>query len=89
MVKTKKEETRKSADNATQFAFHDEDASFEVSGFVSGRVGRKVTFTTTTTNVTDDSQLIDFLEDSVSLYTMLLVFTDDTQSVLISVERVS
>jgi hypothetical protein len=58
-----------------------------VNGFLAGKVGRKITQTITTTNVPNDTAVYAFSEGATSLYTYTVIYTDATQSVLLSAER--
>lgn len=87
MNKTQKPLTKKNFENAVQAAFNDEDASLTTQGFVTGKVGRKIEFATTTTTVPNDTQIITFKEDGVTLYELTLIYTDSTLATLISAER--
>lgn len=87
MSKTQRELTKKNEANAIQAAFNDSDASLSVQSFVTGKVGRKITFALAATTVTDDTQVITFEEDGETLYVLTLIYTDATLNTLISVER--
>lgn len=67
--------------------FNDEDFTTAVDGFLSGLVGRRIDFATTTTTVTGDTQVVTFSENGTQLKVYTLVFTDGTQTVLSYVER--
>lgn len=70
-----------------RYAYNNENASISVDGFLTGAVGRKIEQTVDTTNVADDTLVLNFSENGVDLYEYTLIFTDDTYSLLISAER--
>ncbi len=84
---TRKIMTQKDADQATRESYNDVDASASMSGFLTPLVGRKVTQTITTTSVSGDTSVFSFSESGVALYTLTVIYTDATQSTMISVER--
>jgi len=57
-------------------------------GWVTGKVGRKITYSIVTTNVEDDTQRNEYVEDGVVLLVLDTVFTDGTRTSLSYVERV-
>jgi hypothetical protein len=65
------------------------DNSLITSGFLVGKVGRKIEIARATTNVADDTQVITFIQDGATLYTLEIVYTDATLSELISAERIA
>jgi hypothetical protein len=69
-------------------SFNNVDKSFTTNGWLSAQVGNKITFLTFTTTVSGDSQRISFYDqETILLYQLSLVFTDGTQSTLLSAER--
>lgn len=70
-----------------QQSFQPEDGSLNISGFVVGLVGRKVTATTSTTSVSGDTTTFAFSENGNALYSIKVIYTDSTQSTFISAER--
>lgn len=76
------------ANQALQQSFNQVDASLTTNGFLIGKVGNKITQTISTTTVSNDTSTFNFYCDLTTLlYTYVLVFTDGTQSVLISATR--
>lgn len=70
-------------------AFNEVNDTLTVDGFLVSVVGRKVTQTISTTTIAGDTATFDFSESGTPLYSLKLIFTDGTQSVLISAERIS
>lgn len=89
MSSTVKIMTQKDADQATRTAYNDVNATIGVDGFLTGLVGRKITQTITTTSVTGDTAVFSFYENfgSSLLYTITVVYTDGTQTTLLSATR--
>lgn len=76
------------ANQALQQSFNQVDASITTNGFLIGKVGNKITQTISTTTVLNDTATFNFYCDlTTPLYTYVLVFTDSTQSTLISATR--
>lgn len=65
----------------------DEDMTIMVNGFLAGKVGRKIIQTITTTTIPNDTAVFAFSESGTALYTYTIIYTDATQSVLLSAER--
>lgn len=78
-----------SSDNVLRDVHSQVDNSIITSGFLVGKVGRKIEISKTTTNVPDDTQVIAFKEDGITLYTLECVYADATLSELISAERIA
>lgn len=87
MANTQKPLSERDANQTLQHAYNDVDGSLTTNGFLTGKVGRKIEQSITTTNVANDTAVIDFIENGNLLYTLTVVYTDATQSVLVSAER--
>lgn len=71
-----------------QASFNDADASLTTSGFLTGIVGRKITQTISTTSVAGDTATFSFYENLTTLlYTIQIIYTDSSQSTMISATR--
>jgi hypothetical protein len=81
--------SQKDEAQAIRQAQNDVNGTLGVDGFIVGLVGRQITFTTSTTNVTGDTLIVSFFENFGAnlLYTLTLIFSDGTQTVLLSVTR--
>jgi hypothetical protein len=89
MNKTTKKSSRKDGIQTLQMAFNDQDASITTSGFLTGKIGHKITLQIQTTNVSDDTELYSFYDETTLLYQIKLVYTGASKSQLISAERVA
>jgi hypothetical protein len=89
MSRTNKKSSKKDGLQTLQMAFNDSDASLTTSGFLSGKVGHKVTLAIQTTTVADDTELYSFFDDTELLYQIRLVYTSAAKVQLISAERVA
>lgn len=87
MSVTQKQLSQLDGNQTLKGAYNDVDASLTTSGFLSGKVGRKITQTITTTNVANDTIVFQFMEDSILLYEITQIYTDATYSTMISAER--
>jgi hypothetical protein len=67
----------------------DEDLSIMVSGFLAGKVGRKIDAAISTTSVANDTITYSYSELSQPLYAYKVIFTDGTRSEFLSAERIS
>lgn len=79
--------TQQSADNAIRESFNDVDKTLSVNGFVTAKVGHKITLSIGTTSITNDTETYSFFDSSTLLYTLVIIYTDGTRNVLVSVER--
>ena len=72
-----------------RYSYNDVDASLNVNGFLAGAVGRKIIQTITTTNVANDTQILDFTENSgtLALYQYTVIYSDASQTLMLSAER--
>ena len=87
MPKTTKRFSERDGNQTLQASFNDVDSSITIGGFLTGKVGRKIEQEITTTTVTDDTVIFTFSEDGTDLYELTLIYTDSSQSVLVSAER--
>lgn len=87
MANTKKQLSERDANQTLKHSYNDVDGSLTTNGFLVGKVGRKIVQTITTTNVANDTAILDFFEDGVLLYQYKIIYTDGTQATLISAER--
>ena len=76
-----------SQENVLRDAHNQTDNTILVNGFLAALVGRKITQQITTTNTTGDTAVLTFSENGTQLYVYTIVYTDATQSVLLSAER--
>lgn len=72
-----------SSENVLRSAHNQTDATISISGFVSARIGHKIT----RADVSATVETYSFFDGSTLLYTLTLTYTDATQTKLASVER--
>jgi hypothetical protein len=72
-----------------QSSYNDVNATLSVDGFLTGKVGRKVELTISTTTVVDDTETYSFSENGTALYALQIIYTDGTRAQMISAERIS
>jgi hypothetical protein len=88
-VDTLKRLSQKDQEQAIRQAQNDVNGTIGVDGFLTGLVGRQITQTISTTNVTGDTATFSFYENFGAnlLYTFVLIYTDGTQQTLLSATR--
>ena len=89
MGTTKKSYTDLDQEQLFKRSYNSETGTLGIDGFIAGKVGRKITRSITTTNVANDTEVFEFLEDGTLLYRLAVVYTDDTLTTLVSVERLA
>lgn len=80
------------ANQTLQGAFNDVDKSLTSAGFLVGKIGHKVTRTDTSGGFLTGSQTGDdytFYDSSLLLYTLRIIFTDSSKTIIVSAERVA
>ncbi len=87
MANTTKRFSERDADQTLQASFNDIDSSITTNGFLTGKVGRKITQVVSQTTVPGDTATVSFLESGNLLYTLTIIYTDSSQSVMLSAER--
>ena len=87
MGTTQKEVTHFDYQQTLKRSFNDADHGMLTSSFLAAKVGRKIVQTIATTTVANDTIIFDYMENSINLYTIKVVYTDGTQSVMLSCER--
>lgn len=89
MAKTSKNASSLDYEQAIQGAFNDVDYSVTTAGFLTGKIGRKIVQTIGTTSVVGDTADFSYYEGATLLYTIRVIYTDDTQTVMVSSERIA
>lgn len=90
MSNTSKRLSERDADQTLQSVYNITDASFTTSGFLSAKVGNKITQAVSTTSVSGDTSTFSFYDQETTLlYSLKLIFTDGTQATLLSAERIA
>jgi hypothetical protein len=70
-----------------QSSYNDVNATLSVDGFLTGKVGRKVELSITTTVLANDTEVYNFSEGGIALYELTIIYTDSTRAQLVSAER--
>lgn len=89
MAKTEKQLSDRDYQQTLRLAFNDVDGTLTTTGFLIGKVGRKVEVAISTTTVLNDTATYTFSENGTVLYSYKLIFTDGGRSQLISAERIA
>lgn len=80
---TQKPASNMSQENILRASANFEDGSLTTTGYLTGKVGRKVEVT----EVGADTEVYSFLEDGIQLYEITIIYTDGTKSTMLSAER--
>lgn len=87
---TDKTMTKKDDEQVQRYSYNDVNATFGVDGFIVGAINRRVTATTSTTNVSNDTVTFDFFQNtSELLYSIRVIYTDGSQSTFMEAERIA
>lgn len=86
---SQKQASTLSSENVLRDVHSSVDNSLITNGFLVGKVGRKIQSVISTTIVTNDTNTLTFSEDGTTLYVLRIIYTDDTQSTMISAERIA
>jgi hypothetical protein len=89
MSNTKKELSNFDHQQTLRASFNDVDNSITTGSYLTGKVGRKVTQTISTTTVANDTLTFSYTESAVLLYQIQVIYTDATYATMISAERIS
>lgn len=85
---TSKKLNERDADQIQQSIYNQTDASITASGWITAQVGNKITQTNSTTSVSGDTVTFSYFDKQTTLlYSIKLIFTDGTQTTLLSAER--
>lgn len=85
MAKTTKQLSKLDFEQVIQMQNVDEIASTMTTGFVQGKVGHKVTASTVSPTVVNYT----YSDGVLTLMTIQVVYTDSTQTTVVSVERIA
>lgn len=88
-MSSQKKLTQKDSEQAIRSSYNDAGNTLGVDGFLVGLVGRRVDIVTSTTTIANDTQTFTFSENGSQLYVLKLIYTDGTQSTLMSAERIA
>lgn len=89
MAKTSKTLSELDSSQVHQSEHNDTIGTKMVSGFVDGKIGRKVTMAISTTSIANDTETYTFSESGTDLLTIKVIYTDGDRDVFISAERMT
>lgn len=89
MSQTDKRLSERDPGQTLQHSYNEIDASITMAGFLTGKVGRKVEQTISSTTVPNDTLTFTFSESGTNLYSIQVIYTDSTYSTMLSAERIS
>lgn len=87
MSLTTKQPTKLDYEQSIQGAYNDVNATLSVDGFLTGKVGHKVSLALATTTIADDTEIYTFEDNGTLLYQITIIYTDDSRSLMVSAER--
>ena len=83
MSVTQKNQSSLDSGQTLKSAYNDNSGAFAVEGWVTGKVGRKITITASSATVDE----VEFIENGVSLMTMVITYNNGSHDVVLEVER--
>lgn len=87
---TSKPFSERDPDQTLRGSFNDVDKSLTTSGWLTSQIGNKITQTISTTTLVGDTSTFSYYDKQITLlYSIKLIFTDATQSILLSAERIA
>lgn len=89
MADTSKPLSKQDANQTLQYAFNDNTRTLAVSGFISAKVGHKITLTISTTNVSNDTETYEYFDGATSLMELQIIYTSGSRETMLSVERIA
>lgn len=87
MSGTTKKASNLSAENVLRSAHVQETGTISINGFVSAKVGHRITLALTTTSVANDTELYTYFDLTTQIMQLRVVYTDGSRGTLLSVER--
>lgn len=85
----KKDLSERDANQTLQSAYNDVDATISTNGFLVGKVGNQIVLAVSTTTASNDTYTYTFYDNGNHLYQIQIIYTDSTQSQMISATRIS
>lgn len=89
MSNTRKPLSKQDYENIMRQTFNEGDASLTTNGFLVGAIGRKVEIAITTTTIANDTQTVTYSENGNTLYSLKIIYTDGTRTLMLSAERIA
>lgn len=87
MANTTKPKSPVDGNQALQKSFNVESSTLGVDGFISGKVGHKVSLAISTTTIADDTETYTFEDSGVTLFVITIIYTDGSRETMLSAER--
>ena len=84
---TTKQPTKLDYEQSIQEAYNDVNATLSVDGFLTGKVGHKVSLALAMTTIPDDTEIYTFEDNGTILYQITIIYTDNSRSLMVSAER--
>jgi hypothetical protein len=78
-----------SFENVLRQASNDQTGTIGVGGFITAKIGHRITLAIGTTNVANDTETYTYFDNSTQLLQLQLIYTDGTRGTLVSVERIA
>lgn len=86
---TSKKASELSFENVLRQASNDQTGTIGVGGFITAKVGHRITLAIGTTNITNDTETYTYFDGLTQLLQLELVYTDGSRGTLLSVERIA
>jgi hypothetical protein len=90
MPNTTKSNSERDYQQAIRFSFNDVDSTLSMAPeWVTAAVGRKITYTISTTSVSNDTVTRAYMEGSTVLYQVRYIYAETARTTLVSIERIA
>ncbi|MEO0273433.1 MAG: hypothetical protein ABIM30_10210 [candidate division WOR-3 bacterium] len=89
MATTEKKASVLSSENVLRNSYIEETKVLGVGGFISSKVGHRITLQIQTTNVANDTELYTYFDGTQQLMQIKIIYTTSARDLISSVERVS
>lgn len=89
MSVSKKRQSKQSAENVLRSSFVDESKSLSINGFVTAKVGHRITLDIQTTNVVNDTELFSYYDGTDLIMQIRVIYTNGAREIILSVERIA
>lgn len=89
MSNIQKNGSRLNSGQVLQKSYNDVDATLSTSGFLTGKIGNKITREVSETNVAGDTETYTFFDGTNQLYQLKVIYTDGDREDMLSAERIS
>lgn len=88
MSKIQKKLSRNNGEQVLRSSFNEEDSSLTTSGFLSSKIGNRITVIVSTTNFPNDTEIYSYFENtSTLLYTLTVIYTSSSREAFLSAMR--